>query len=219
MRERYEKELQELNCSIINMGKMIEVAIESAFLVLMAWDKDSCCMIIENDKNIDEMEKEIERHCVQLLLQQQPMATDLRFITSALKMITDMERIGDHAADIADLVMNMDGKKNSSNNLGKYANAKLDQLGSEIQKMLKASLDAYINHDISKAKNVIAYDDIIDSLYHELKSEFVRQIQTTNENGEEIADYLLIAKYFERIGDHATNIAEWVIYALTGERV
>ena len=155
MRERYEKELQELNCSIINMGKMIEVAIESAFLVLMAWDKDSCCMIIENDKNIDEMEKEIERHCVQLLLQQQPMATDLRFITSALKMITDMERIGDHAADIADLVMNMDGKKNSSNNLGKYANAKLDQLGSEIQKMLKASLDAYINHDISKAKNVI----------------------------------------------------------------
>lgn len=218
MREKYESELKQLNFSIINMGKMIEVAIESSILALMAWDKEACDTIIQNDDAIDEKEKEIEQLCVKLIFQQQPIASDLRMITAALKMITDMERIGDHAGDIADLIKQMCDDKNLKNTLGKYSNAKLDQMGSEIQKMLHDSIDAYINHNISKAKNVIANDDIVDEFYHELKTEFVRQIQITTDNGEEIADFLLIAKYFERIGDHATNIAEWVIYAMTGKR-
>lgn len=218
MREKYESELKQLNFSIINMGKMIEVAIESSILALMAWDKEACDTIIQNDDAIDEKEKEIEQLCVKLIFQQQPIASDLRMITAALKIITDMERIGDHAGDIADLIKQMCDDKNLKNTLGKYSNAKLDQMGSEIQKMLHDSIDAYINHDISKAKNVIANDDIVDEFYHELKTEFVRQIQITTDNGEEIADFLLIAKYFERIGDHATNIAEWVIYAMTGKR-
>lgn len=218
MREKYEGELRLLNASIISMGKMIELAIESSVLALMAWDFDACDSIIQNDAVIDDKEKEIEQLCVKLLLQQQPMASDLRMITAALKMITDMERIGDHAGDIADLIKQMCKNKESVNRMGKYSNAKLDQMGSEIQKMLHASIEAYINHDLSKAKEVIANDDAVDVLYAELKTEFVRQIQIATIDGEEIADFLLIAKYFERIGDHATNIAEWVIYAMTGER-
>lgn len=218
MRERYDEELRKLNVSIITMGRMIEVAIESSILALMSLDKDACDTIIQKDSEIDDKEREIETLCVKLLLQQQPIASDLRFITAALKMITDMERIGDHAGDIADLIRQMCKDDNSANALGKCANSKLNEMGSEIQKMLHDSIDAYINKDISKARNVIVNDDIVDELYHELKKEFVRQIQSIADNGEEIADFILIAKYFERIGDHAANIAEWVIYALTGER-
>ena len=138
--------------------------------------------------------------------------------SAALKMVTDMERIGDHAGDIADLIKQMGNGKAIANRMGKYANAKLEQMCSEIQKMLYNSISAYIDRDVSKAKDVIANDDIVDELYFKLKREFVRQIQIKIENGEEIADFLLIAKYFERIGDHATNIAEWVIYSITGLR-
>ena len=218
MRERYEEELKKLNASIISMGKMIEIAIEGSVLALMGWDLASCDEIIKNDDAIDEMEKEIEQLCVRLLLQQQPMASDLRMVTAALKMVTDMERIGDHAGDIADLIKHMGNGKAIANSMGKYANAKLEQMCSEIQKMLYNSISAYIDRDVSKAKDVIANDDIVDELYFKLKREFVRQIQIKIENGEEIADFLLIAKYFERIGDHATNIAEWVIYSITGLR-
>lgn len=218
MRERYEEELKKLNASIISMGKMIEIAIEGSVLALMEWDLASCDEIIKNDDAIDEMEKEIEQLCVRLLLQQQPLASDLRMVTAALKMVTDMERIGDHAGDIADLIKQMGNGKAIANRMGKYANAKLEQMCSEIQKMLYNSISAYIDRDVSKAKDVIANDDIVDELYFKLKREFVRQIQIKIENGEEIADFLLIAKYFERIGDHATNIAEWVIYSITGLR-
>nr|WP_318711301.1 phosphate signaling complex protein PhoU [uncultured Treponema sp.] len=218
MRERYEEELKKLNASIISMGKMIEIAIEGSVLALMEWDLASCDEIIKNDDAIDEMEKEIEQLCVRLLLQQQPLASDLRMVTAALKMVTDMERIGDHAGDIADLIKQMGNGKAIANSMGKYANAKLEQMCSEIQKMLYNSISAYIDRDVSKAKDVIANDDIVDELYFKLKREFVRQIQIKIENGEEIADFLLIAKYFERIGDHATNIAEWVIYSITGLR-
>lgn len=218
MRERYEEELKKLNASIISMGKMIEIAIEGSVLALMGGDLASCDEIIKNDDAIDEMEKEIEQLCVRLLLQQQPMASDLRMVTAALKMVTDMERIGDHAGDIADLIKQMGNGKAIANSMGKYANAKLEQMCSEIQKMLYNSISAYIDRDVSKAKDVIANDDIVDELYFKLKREFVRQIQIKIENGEEIADFLLIAKYFERIGDHATNIAEWVIYSITGLR-
>ena len=218
MRERYEEELKKLNASIISMGKMIEIAIEGSVLALMEWDLASCDEIIKNDDAIDEMEKEIEQLCVRLLLQQQPMASDLRMVAAALKMVTDMERIGDHAGDIADLIKQMGNGKAIANSMGKYANAKLEQMCSEIQKMLYNSISAYIDRDVSKAKDVIANDDIVDELYFKLKREFVRQIQIKIENGEEIADFLLIAKYFERIGDHATNIAEWVIYSITGLR-
>lgn len=175
MRERYDEELRKLNISIINMGKMIEIAIESSMFALMGRDTVAAKQVAKNDEAINDMERDIAAQCMKLLLQQQPMATDLRLITAALKMITDMERIGDHA------------------------------------------VQSYIEKDYNKAKTVIAHDDVIDDLYYAIKADLVQKIRETSE-GETIPDYLLIAKYIERIGDHATNIAEWVIFALTGER-
>lgn len=218
MREKYEEELRQLNTAIITMGKMIEVAIECSILALMAHDAEAADEIIKADDAIDDKEREIEQLCVKLLLQQQPMATDLRFVTAALKMVTDMERIGDHAGDVADLLKRMcSGKFSGEDILGKFINSLLNEMGNEIQKMLKQSIDAYINQDVVAARNVIARDDIVDDLYSKIKKELVWQIQHKVEYAEQIADYLLIAKYFERIGDHATNIAEWVIFAITGD--
>ena len=157
------------------------------------------------------MERDIEALCMKLLLQQQPMATDLRLITASLKMITDMERIGDHAVDVADLVLNVSDCKYGKMN-------EIIELSTEIINMLHDAVQSYIEKDYNKAKNVIAHDDVIDDLYHAIKADLVQKIRETSE-GETILDYLLIAKYIERIGDHAANIAEWVIFALTGERL
>ena len=209
MREKYEEELRKLNISIINMGKMIEIAIESSMLALMGRDIQAAEQVAQNDETINDMERDIEAQCLKLLLQQQPMATDLRLITAALKMITDMERIGDHAVDVADLVLNVPDCK-----YGKMS--EIVELSSEIIRMLHDAVQSYIEKDYNMAKNVIAHDDVIDGLYHTIKADLVQKIRETNE-GETILDYLLIAKYIERIGDHATNIAEWVIYSITGE--
>ena len=210
MREKYEAELKNLNASIIKMGKMIEVAIENSVVALLGRDTATAKVIATNDDKIDDMEKDIESQCLRLLLQQQPMASDLRIITAALKMITDMERIGDHAADIADLIIELPDFSYSNMNA-------IAQIGSEIIKMLNDSVESYINRDLNAAKNVIAHDDVIDELYYAIKKDLVEKIKKTDQ-GEQILDYLLIAKYFERIGDHCTNIAEWVIFAVTGER-
>jgi phosphate transport system protein len=179
-------------------------------IALMGRDTEAAKTVGQNDEAINEMEREIEAQCMKLLLQQQPMATDLRMITAALKMITDMERIGDHAADVADLVLNVPDCKYGKMN-------EITEMSSEIIKMLHDAVQSYIDKDFNKAKNVIAHDDVIDDLYHVIKKDLVEKIRETTE-GETILDYLLIAKYIERIGDHATNIAEWVIFALTGER-
>ncbi len=210
MRERYEEELRQLNISIINMGKLIEIAIESSMLALMGRDMEAARQVAENDEEINGLEKEIESRCMKLLLQQQPMAGDLRLITAALKMITDMERIGDHAVDVADLVLHVPDCK--------YGKMKeLTEMSTQIIKMLHDAIESYIEKDYDKAKSVIAHDDVIDDLYHVIKYDLVQKIRDTNE-GETILDYLLIAKYIERIGDHAVHIAEWVIFGLTGER-
>ncbi len=210
MRERYEEQLRKLNTSLISMGKMIEIAIESSMLALMGRDMEAARQVAQNDELVNEMERDIEGQCMKLLLQQQPMARDLRLITSALKMITDMERIGDHAVDVADLVCKVPdcqyGKMNE-----------ITEMSTEIIKMLHDAVQSYIEKDFEKAKNVIAQDDRIDDLYHAIKRDLLQKIRETSE-GEAILDYLLIAKYIERIGDHAVHVAEWVIFALTGER-
>lgn len=209
MRKKYENELRTLNSQLVSMGKMIEVAIESSILALMGRDCKSAEELIKNDDLIDSKEREIENLCVKLLLQQQPVASDLRVITSALKMVTDMERIGDHASDIASLIVQLPDIKFCKMNL-------MSEMSNEILQMLHDSIDSYIARDYEKAKNVIANDDIIDRLYGKLKHDLVEKIKTSDQ-GEMIIDYLLIAKYLERIGDHATNIAEWAIYSITGE--
>lgn len=210
MREKYEIQLAQLNSSVLSMGKMIEVAIESTILALMGRDVEAAKTVRANDENIDNMEREIESLCMRLLLQQQPMATDLRFITAALKMITDMERIGDHAVDIADLVLNLSDLKYSGM-------SEISDMSSEIIGMIHDSIQSYIDRDYNKAKDVIARDDLVDNLYHIIKKDLIEKIKKTEE-GEQILDYFLIAKYFERIGDHAVNIAERVVFALTGKK-
>lgn len=210
MREKYEIQLAQLNSSVLSMGKMIEVAIESTILALMGRDVEAAKTVHANDENIDNMEREIESLCMRLLLQQQPMATDLRFITAALKMITDMERIGDHAVDIADLVLNLTDLKYSGM-------SEISEISSEIIGMIHDSIQSYIERDYNKAKDVIARDDLVDNLYHIIKKDLIEKIKKTEE-GEQILDYFLIAKYFERIGDHAVNIAERVVFALTGKK-
>lgn len=210
MRDKYHEDLEKLNASILKMGKMIEIAIESTVIALMGRDVQAASTVSENDEAIDNMEREIEALCMKLLLQQQPVATDLRVITAALKMVTDMERIGDHAADIAELVLQIpDCKYNKMDTI--------TEISTQIIKMIHDSVNSFIQRNYDKAQIVIAQDDIVDNLYHEIKSDLIQKIKKTDD-GEQILDYLLIARYFERIGDHATNIAKWVVFAITGKK-
>ena len=210
MRDKYQEDLEKLNANILKMGKMIEIAIESTVIALMGRDVQAASTVSENDEAIDNMEREIEALCMKLLLQQQPVATDLRVITAALKMVTDMERIGDHAADIAELVLQIpDCKYNKMDTI--------TEISTQIIKMIHDSVNSFIQRNYDKAQIVIAQDDIVDNLYHEIKSDLIQKIKKTDD-GEQILDYLLIARYFEIIGDHATNIAKWVVFAITGKK-
>ena len=210
MRDKYQEDLEKLNANILKMGKMIEIAIESTVIALMGRDIQAASTVSKNDEAIDNMEREIEALCMKLLLQQQPVATDLRVITAALKMVTDMERIGDHAADIAELVLQIpDCKYNKMDTI--------TEISTQIIKMIHDSVNSFIQRNYDKAQIVIAQDDIVDNLYHEIKSDLIQKIKKTDD-GEQILDYLLIARYFERIGDHATNIAKWVVFAITGKK-
>lgn len=210
MRDKYQEDLEKLNANILKMGKMIEIAIESTIIALMGRDTQAAVTVSENDEAIDNMEREIEGLCMKLLLQQQPVATDLRVITAALKMVTDMERIGDHASDIAELVLQIpDCKYNKMDTI--------TEISTQIINMIHKSIKSFINRNYDMAQVVIAQDDIVDNLYHEIKTDLIQKIKKTDD-GEQILDYLLIAKYFERIGDHATNIAKWVVFAITGKK-
>lgn len=210
MRDKYQEDLEELNANILKMGKMIEIAIESTIIALMGRDTQAAVTVSENDEAIDNMEREIEGLCMKLLLQQQPVATDLRVITAALKMVTDMERIGDHASDIAELVLQIPDCKYHKMDT-------ITEISTQIINMIHKSIKSFINRNYDMAQVVIAQDDIVDNLYHEIKSDLIQKIKKTDD-GEQILDYLLIARYFERIGDHATNIAKWVVFAITGKK-
>lgn len=211
MRNRFDEQLSQLNEEIIAMGTMIEQAIEAAVDALIHQNVEETKKAMESDKEIDHQEREIENLCLKLLLQQQPVAKDLRVISAALKMITDMERIGDHAVDISELTIVMSCKPY----MKKLEH--IEQMAKETMIMLISSLEAYVNKNLDQAKKVIDHDDIVDDLFIKVKDELIRLIRENAENGEQAADLLMVAKYFERIGDHATNIAEWVIFSITGE--
>lgn len=211
MRNRFDRQLEQLNNELINMGSLIEEAIEMAITALIKQDVEKAKEIMAFDEEIDEKEKEIENLCLKLLLQQQPVAKDLRQISAALKMITDMERIGDHAADISEMTILMSNQPYIRNI------EHLQTMAKETMVMLVKSIEAYVEKDMKKAKGVIASDDIIDDLFDEIKKELIASIHENANNGEQAADLLMVAKYLERIGDHATNIAEWVIFSITGK--
>lgn len=210
MRNRFDRQLCQLNDELIEMGGMIEKAIEETIKALVTQDVELADKVIKMDDDIDSQEREIENLCLKLLLQQQPVARDLRQISSALKMITDMERIGDHATDIAEITIELHEQP--------YIK-KLDhiqQMAKETMVMLVESIEAFVNKDIDKARKVIARDDVVDDLFVSVKKELIDMIHEDVDYGAQAADLLMVAKYMERIGDHATNISEWVIFSITG---
>ena len=208
MRSKFDEQLNQLNKEMMNMGVMIEESIQKAIKALMKQDVDLATEIMTADEEVDRQQKKIEQICFNLLIQQQPVARDLRMITAAMKMVTDMERIGDHAADISEMTVVMADHPYQLN-LGS-----VNRMASETTVMLRQSIEAYIEKDISKAKKVIERDDVVDGLFDQLKSEIIEMIHSKPEEAEQTADMLMVGKYFERIGDHATNIAEWVIFSL-----
>lgn len=211
MRNRFDRQLEELNDELIEMGTMIEKAIETAAKALISQDSELAKTVIEGDEQVDRQERIIENLCLKLLLQQQPVAKDLRLISSALKMITDMERIGDQAADISELTIMLSEAKY----IKKLEH--IQHMAKETMVMLVESIDAFVNKDMLKAQSVIDADDKVDELFAEVKKELIKMIHEDINCGEQASDLLMIAKYFERIGDHTTNIAEWVIFSITGE--
>ena len=209
-RKYYEMELQKLNASLLKMGEMIRMAIGGAVTALLELDHDKAREIIAYDEQIDRQNREIEQQCYTLLLSQQPVAGDLRMVSAALKMTTDMERIGDHAADISEIELMLE-------NLPTLSCAPIRQMATETSVMLIKSLEAFAQRDEEKANWVIDRDDVVDDLFDTVKSELTEAIRQNADNGEAATDLLMAAKYFERIGDHATNIAQWAIFSITGE--
>ncbi len=209
-RKYYEMELQKLNASLLEMGEMIRMAIGGAVTALLEFDHDKAREIIAYDEQIDRQNREIEQQCYTLLLSQQPVAGDLRMVSAALKMTTDMERIGDHAADISEIELMLE-------NLPTLSCAPIRQMATETSVMLIKSLKAFAQRDEEKANWVIGRDDVVDDLFDTVKSELIEAIRQNADNGEAATDLLMAAKYFERIGDHATNIAQWAIFSITGE--
>lgn len=211
MRNRFDEQLNMLNNHLLQMGALIERSIGNATQALIKQDVEAANAAIAADNEIDHKEREIESLCLKLLLQQQPVAKDLRLISAALKMITDMERIGDQAADISGIVIYI------ANEPYFKELVHLPQMGEHAIRMVRGSLDAYVNKDPALARKVMNMDDAVDDLFDIVKNELIDHIRGDAASGSQAIDLLMIAKYYERIGDHAQNIAEWVEYALTGK--
>ena len=208
MRSRFDEQLALLNREMIEMGARCEEVIALAAKSMADGDVRLAKQVAPLDAEIDQKERDIESLCLKLLLQQQPVASDLRLISSVLKMITDIERIGDQASDIAEIVTCLSGACGH--------NAHIDQMAQATIKMVTDSLDAFVRRDLTLAWSVIEYDDVVDRLFDECKQDLIAEIAQSPADGERVLDVLMIAKYLERIGDHATNIAEWVEFSITG---
>ena len=209
MRSRFDEQLKVLNKKMIEMGAQCEELIALVAKALLNGDVEGARKAKEQGHEIDQMEREIESICLKLLLQQQPVAKDLRVISAALKMITDMERIGDQAEDIAEIITFLDGRTGEEcHDIRLMAEATI--------KMVTDSIDAYVKQDLELAKSVSDYDDVVDDAFDRVKQTLIKMISENTADGEYAVDLLMIAKYFERIGDHAVNIAEWVEFSVTG---
>lgn len=210
MRSKFDEQLNQLNNNLIEMAEIVKKAIEKAEKALIEQDFVLAQQIIHSDDEIDAKEKEIESFCLKIILQQQPVAGDLRQISSVLKIITDLERIGDHATDISELTLLLADKT--------YIK-KLEyipQMAAATMKMVTDSIDAFVKNDLELANDVITYDDVVDNLFEMVKKYLIELIKENADSGDQAIDLIMVAKYFERIADHATNVAEWVVFSLTG---
>ena len=214
MREKFEQQMEILHTELIELGALCEQAIGRTYEVLLEGNQRAAEEIIRKDQVVDAKEREIEDLCFRIILQQQPVARDLRQVSAALKMITDMERIGDHAADISEMTILMSDAtyERSAINIDL-----VESMAKETTDMVIKCVDAFVNKDLEQARTVNAQDDVVDDLFADFKQQLIKKINENVKNGEQATDMLMVAKYFERIGDHATNIAERVIYSITGE--
>lgn len=212
MREYFDIELANLNNQLIGMGTLVESAIKNAVEIIANNSSELLDKAREQEELINTSERKIQNHCIRLLLHQAPVAHDLREVSSALKMITDLERIGDQAIDIAEVSQYIKSRNNVINV------THIDEMAAQVSKMVTLAIDAFVKKDVELAKKVSKNDDVIDELFDKVKKETVEIIQRDKALGEEAIDLMMIAKYLERIGDHAVNIAEWVAFSITGSR-
>ena len=211
MRNKFDMQLDSMKEQLIRMGELCEIAITKATEAILEGKKEQAVEVIRADEEIDQAEKDIERLCLRLLLQQQPVARDLRQISAALKMITDMERIGGQASDIAEILLSASELhlEKQNHDVGKMAQA--------VAKMVKESVQAYVDQNMMLAKKVMNSDDEVDRMFEKVRQEIIDYIAGQNgQGGEQAIDLIMVTKYLERIGDHATNIAEWVEFSITG---
>lgn len=209
-RMSFEHELQLLRDNLNEMGQLIEDAIDKTLESFESQNEEIAKEIIQGDRNINDIEKTIESRCLSLILKQQPVARDLRVVTAALKVVTDMERIGDHAADIAELIVRE--KREPIYNLVKH----IPEMGKTTKQMVHDAVLAFTSLDIEKAREIEKKDDVVDDLFDKVKEEVASLLRTSNEHVDQCVDILMVAKYFERIGDHAVNICEWTEFNETG---
>ncbi|MBS5724913.1 MAG: phosphate signaling complex protein PhoU [Clostridiales bacterium] len=209
-RNSFDKELERLHMDLIKMGSMAEEAIEQSVRAFSLRDNALAKEVMQGDHQIDDMEKQIETVCLSLILRQQPVAGDLRRITCALKMITDLERIADNAADIAELSLMIQGDHITE--MVRH----IPNMAKESVEMVHKSIDSFVRSDLALAEQVIAQDDIVDALFCKVKDELCETLRQNRDNSDNAIDFLMIAKYLERIADHAVNICEWVLFSETG---
>ena len=211
MRSKFDEQLELLHKELIEMGALCENAIANAAKALSEGNIKIADKVSELSAEIDRKERDIETMCMRLLLQQQPVAKDLRTISSALKMVTDMERIGDNSGDIAEIVTmaNISASDNTEH---------IQNMARAAIKMVTDSIDAFVKRDVALANAVIAYDDVVDGFFDEIKTDLIKRFGSPESNGEKVLDLLMIAKYFERMGDHAAEIAKWVLFSITGNK-
>lgn len=210
MRNKFDRQLSQLNTELITMGALCEEAITNAVQYLTNGNESSKNACLDADHQIDNKERDIETLCLKLILQQQPVAKDLRIVSAALKMISDMERIGDQASDIVEIAPYITNK-------GTLGETHIKDMADATIKMVSESVDSFVKMNLNIASLVIEHDNVVDSLFDKVKQELIKSIAKGHRDAEALVDLLMIAKYFERIGDHAENIAEWVIYSITGK--
>ena len=208
-RNKFDLELDNMNSKLKKMGNLCSEAIFDAALALKNRNEELATKVIKEDEEIDQIEKEIENICLKLLLQQQPVAKDLRQISAALKMITDMERIGDQAADIAEIVLS--GKIKETNEI-----VKIQAMAEKVGEMVSGSINAFVKKDLELTRQVMLMDDKVDDYFEEIRDNLIEMISLNKDDNNQAIDLIMITKYLERIGDHAVNVAEWVDFSITG---
>ena len=213
MRSRFDEQLTLMKNELIRMGALCEEAISLTAKALSEGDRALAEKVEQLEAEIDQMERDIESLCLKLLLQQQPVARDLRQISAAMKIITDMERIGDQAADIAEIILAMLSEGYVPEDVGH-----IREMAAETIQMVTESVDAYVRQDTERAGRVIAHDDVVDRYFNQVRKVLIQNVAEEPSSGEHVLDLLMIDKYLERIGDHAVNIAEWVIFSVTGSK-